>query len=406
MLSCRDWVAYKRAAKNWDVVRAGFIESEKLFSKGASTFFDLMRIVAAIVVVMEHLASRLFIGYGDLEAPGRWAQLLYWLNLLGSPAVVVFFVLSGLFISRSIYRSALLNGNGFDWTRYLTARLTRLWLVLIPALLVTFFFDQIAEAHGWINNKAGVDVLIGNVLFVQTILVPQFGSNGPLWSISNEFWYYMIFPLVVLAAMARPLWRRLVFLGIATALLVFIGPTKAAYFLMWLLGACVMLLPMRQRQGMWCSLAFACVILVGSSLVRPLVARGRLVFEGMEINLFWPDLVVAISAFFLMRIAFVAFEGRAHFIGEFADRMIRGGAAFSFSLYVIHYPVINAGYFLAHSYGFNGFQPGLLGVAFEVGIVVILCAIAWLFSRLTERHTGAVRIAIDKSLLRMASRGV
>ena len=91
MLSSRDWVAFKRAAKNWDVVRAGFIESEKLFSKGASTFFDLMRIVAAIVVVMEHLASRLFIGYGDLEAPGRWAQLLYWLNLLGSPAVVVFF---------------------------------------------------------------------------------------------------------------------------------------------------------------------------------------------------------------------------------------------------------------------------------------------------------------------------
>ena len=278
--------------------------------------------------------------------------------------------------------------------------------MLIPALVVTFFFDQIAEAYGWINNNAGVDVFIGNVLFVQTILVPQFGSNGPLWSISNEFWYYMIFPLVVLAAMAHLLWRRLVFLGIAAALLAFIGPTKAAYFLMWLLGAGVMLLPVRQRQGAWSLLAVACFFLVGSSLVRPLVARGRLVFEGMEINLFWPDLVIAISAFFLMRIAFVAFEGRAHFIGELADRMIRGGAAFSFSLYVIHYPLINAGYFLAHSYGFNGFQPGLRGVAFEAGIVLFLCAIAWLFSRLTERHTGAVRGAFDKALMRVASRGV
>src|SRR5690606_22296787 len=119
------------------------------------------------------LASRLFIGYGYLESPGIGAQLLYLLNLLGSPAVVVFFVLSGLFISRSIYRSTLLQGRPWEWSHYLNARLSRLWLVLIPALLVTFVVDFVADANGWINTGEGAAAFIGNVLFVQTILVPQ-----------------------------------------------------------------------------------------------------------------------------------------------------------------------------------------------------------------------------------------
>ncbi|HCT41973.1 MAG TPA: hypothetical protein DF427_12655 [Moraxellaceae bacterium] len=387
-------------------VQVRFKESEATFSPAASTFFDLLRFGAAVIVVMEHLASRLFVGYGYLEQPGLWAQLLYWINLLGSPAVVVFFVLSGLFISRSIYRSALLSNRGFDWSPYMIARVSRLWLVLIPALAFTFAVDQVAEANGWVNKGGGVDVFVGNIFFVQTILVPQFGSNAPLWSISNEFWYYMIFPLIMLAVLSTTVWRRLLFLAIGVALLLFIGPRKAAYFLMWLLGAAVMLLPVCRRIGRGYSLLAATTLLIFFSLMRPLVARGRLIFDGVEIDLFWPDLMIAVAAFLVMRIALVFFEGREYFINMSVDSMIRKGAAFSFSLYVVHYPLVNSGYFLAHANGFRGFQPGPIGVAFEVGIVMLICAIAWLFASMTERHTDTVRMAVAQAWLRVSRRGV
>ena len=37
-------------------------------------------------------------------------------------------------------------------------------------------------------------VFLGNAAFLQRILVPELGTNGPLWSLANEFWYYLLFP--------------------------------------------------------------------------------------------------------------------------------------------------------------------------------------------------------------------
>lgn len=389
----------------WGDARNRFAKSEEIFSPAASTFFDLLRIVSAVVVVMEHLASRLFVGYGYLVEPGIWVKLLYLLNLLGSPAVVVFFVLSGVFISRSIYRSALMSKQGFDYARYMTARLSRLWLVLIPALVFTFFVDVVADAHGWVNKGSGFIAFIGNVFFVQTILVPQFGSNAPLWSISNEFWYYVMFPLLVLAALSPTMWRRLVFSGLAILILSFIGPRKAAYFLMWLLGAGLMLLPLR-GMGSWWSFVASLAALVVFSLIRPLVARSRLVFEGMDIDVFWPDLFIAFAALVVMRNAVLVLRDRQYFISSKFDGLIRRGAAFSFSLYVIHYPLINSGFFFANAKGFDGLQPGLLGFAVEICIVALICVCAWVFASLTERHTDTVRAGVSRALLRVSRREI
>src|SRR5690606_14576062 len=138
--------------------------AEQNFSPAASTFFDLVRFVAAVLVVMEHLASRLLVGYGYLEMPGVGVQVLYLLNLLGGPAVIVFFVLSGLFISRTVYR-AYAGSRGFVWRDYLIARASRLYIVLVPALALTWLLDIPASASGYINKSSGLDVLLGNLFF-------------------------------------------------------------------------------------------------------------------------------------------------------------------------------------------------------------------------------------------------
>ena len=82
-------------------------------------------------------------------------------------------------------------------------RFLRLEIVLFPALLVGLLWDA-AGIHllhasalysgGWHLLVRGdpIDLswrtLLGNAAFVQDILVPTFGTNAALWSLSYEFW--------------------------------------------------------------------------------------------------------------------------------------------------------------------------------------------------------------------------
>lgn len=48
-----------------------------------------------------------------------------------------------------------------------------------------------------------VTALFGNLFMLQDVLTPTRGSNGPLWSLSYEWWYYCLFAFA-LAAIALP----------------------------------------------------------------------------------------------------------------------------------------------------------------------------------------------------------
>jgi len=95
---------------------------------------------------------------------------------------------------------------------------TRLYVVLVPGLLFGFFWDRMGS---WLSAARGIyahslsdlgpavplknltlGTLLGNLLFLQTILCETFGSNGPLWSLANEFWYYALFPVSLGAGLA------------------------------------------------------------------------------------------------------------------------------------------------------------------------------------------------------------
>jgi peptidoglycan/LPS O-acetylase OafA/YrhL len=88
-------------------------------------------------------------------------------------------------------------------------------MVLVPALVLTLGIDWLGSLSNPAAYAGGLSsafssgptaaqptshdilTLIGNLGFVQTICVPVFGTNGPLWSLANEFWYYVMFPLAV-----------------------------------------------------------------------------------------------------------------------------------------------------------------------------------------------------------------
>ena len=46
-------------------------------------------------------------------------------------------------------------------------------------------------------------ILFSNIFFLQGIYTPTFGTDGALWSLANEFWYYLLFPLGLIALRSR-----------------------------------------------------------------------------------------------------------------------------------------------------------------------------------------------------------
>jgi peptidoglycan/LPS O-acetylase OafA/YrhL len=131
--------------------------------------------------------------------------VFYLLSRYVHSAVVVFFLLSGYLVGGSIIRSTA--SGRWSWRDYLLARGVRLYLALAPALLLTMVWDRIGLgiASGSQGNNdtaraivtapeiatnSGLVPFVGNLAFLQTIAVPNYGSNFALWSSANEGWYY------------------------------------------------------------------------------------------------------------------------------------------------------------------------------------------------------------------------
>jgi peptidoglycan/LPS O-acetylase OafA/YrhL len=86
--------------------------------------------------------------------------------------------------------------------------------------------------------------LLGNAAFLQSILVPSFGTNAALWSLAYEFWYYVLFGLLVTAAIRpKPLWLRVVLAAVILAVAWFTGSGIMALAPLWFLGLGIYLLP-------------------------------------------------------------------------------------------------------------------------------------------------------------------
>ncbi len=175
-------------------------------------WLDLIRGCSALIVCLGHLRNAILIDYSVLVNPSIIIKAFYAITGFGHQAVMVFFVLSGYFVGGAVLRS----GDKFSWGSYLTSRLTRLWVVLIPCLLITWIVGLIVEHYAsGVLSGANYDVwhsgpkmgeystdfstFLANIFFMQTIVSPVFGLNGPLWSLANEFWYYMLFPLLAIA---------------------------------------------------------------------------------------------------------------------------------------------------------------------------------------------------------------
>jgi peptidoglycan/LPS O-acetylase OafA/YrhL len=223
-------------------------------------WFDLFRGIAAILVLIGHVRALSFYPYseGDTDIVGK---LFFFITGFGHQAVIIFFVLSGFFIIRSIHETS--QNHSWNTWDYLFNRLSRLWIVLLPSLVLTLLWDTIGMTSfpnastyaGEIEFMEGVSptgklnslIFLGNLFFLQNIRVPTYGSNGALWSLTNEFWYYLLFPLVYFSSIKYYRWKfRFALAVFAIGLIMFIGESIALYFIVWLMGGLLYIL-IRQR---------------------------------------------------------------------------------------------------------------------------------------------------------------
>lgn len=183
-------------------------------------FLDGLRGLAAFYVVVGHARWLLWEGYstGFLKHSGDYTlleKLIVYSSsafTLGHQAVLFFFVLSGFVIHLRYAKQLSTNRQGarFDWQRYIYRRSKRLYPTLIFAMAVTLFLDWLGQSMGYpiyfqntpypqININLIPDhsalTALGNLAFVMTSYVPAWGTNGPLWSLKFEWWFYMIYPI-------------------------------------------------------------------------------------------------------------------------------------------------------------------------------------------------------------------
>lgn len=375
---------------------------------------NLFRALAALVVLVGHFRALFFVDYSHIANPNVLLAGTFFFTGLGHQAVMVFFVLSGFLISASILRAH--RENKWSWKWYLSQRLTRLWVVLIPALMLGAILDHAGAALFGVNglykgfppdysilnyaplSRLGVSTFLGNMFFLQTILVPTLGSNGALWSLSNEFWYYLLFPCVCLVLLAKNIKTRGIYTLVVIGILVLIGIDMSLYFLIWLLGVLVLLLPKIELPR----LVHAMFLLSGL-----LVFMLTLLSTRMYLTPTVSDFLIAFGfAFLLYTILAQAEQGKhAEQSGRNWLGLANFLAAFSFTLYVVHFPFIvflRAG---AEAIGIANWQPDGLHVLVGTGLILVILGYAWFVSLFTEARTDSVRHFVWKQLTAISLRG-
>lgn len=362
---------------------------------------DLFRGLAAFAVVLEHARNFIWVDYQDILYSNIFNKFIYFISGFGHEFVMVFFVLSGCVVGR-IPVDSYIKQKEWKWGSYFFSRLSRLWIVLLPALILTFGLDLlslwVAPANSFVFNGNGfahmepsqvlvnqlkLTYFLGNLAFLQTILVPTFG-NGVLWSLASEFWYYVAFPLLFIGGtkIQRGNYFKngvLILLGILT--LIFVGKGIAMDFPIWILGV------------------------VAYYFGTSFKLKYDLINWGFFISLFFTCLGLAISRQHLFHNAFSSYIVAVPFafvvmfslnmnVPRWLESISRFFSDFSFSLYVIHAPILTL--LVAPWLAINAdrYQPNAYGWLLLLLVILILYFGGWLFYYLVERHTGKIRLFI------------
>ncbi len=330
-----------------------------------SRVLDAARLTAAAVVLVFHAS-----GMWTDNQPALHAAL----GKASHAAVVVFFVISGYVIA---YSAGTLNRGA---CHYAVARLSRLYSVLAPALLLTALVEAVVRA----TDPVVAARYVHAPSWVRYLLSAVFGSesgwwsaappiNSPLWSLSYEFWYYVLFGLWRNRRAFRH-WRWWLALAALVA-----GPKILLLLPVWLLGVGARNLSRPALgRGLGWLLAGLLLALAGPAVAglpawpgavgdRPLFMAGQ----------FLTDWVVGL----LFAAAIWLLPAGRPVPASAGPGYLRRAADLSFSLYVLHFPLL----LLWRTLG--GWRVNDLGQLTQamVGVTLLAALLGWGLERQRRR---------------------
>lgn len=361
-----------------------------------SLLISALRGLAALQVAASHLRAEIYPGLRTLTDPTLAYQALAFFTGFAHQAVVVFFLISGWLVGGSLMNRF---GKPRALAHYAIDRLTRLWTVLVPTLLLTLGVGLAvgAAATGPMDfdpaNAFSAAAFAGNLVGLQTVTVPDFGGNYPLWSLAHETWYYIQFPLLLLVIAGGGVLRRAAAAAALVLLLATLRDMISLYFAIWLLGAAF------SRIRIDCG-QFWRGVLLALTLCLFVYYRLRGNNDDLVPGSFVQDIVCSLPFLLLLASLQQAVDAASPAYTR-ANRVAVFFSEFSFSLYVLHIPVIDLMRYLGRQYlGRDRLDPQVANdFLWYFAVLGTIVATAYVFYLLFERHTVRIRNAMKQWLL-------
>lgn len=355
---------------------------------------DGLRGVAALVVLVHHCLltvpalaepyyqnSKTTDGGAPAQAVTYSPLHVFW---AGTEAVYVFFVLSGLVLALPV-----LSYERFSWVRYYPQRLARLYLPVIAAVLFGILTvllvarSDMSGASRWLQLRPADVTAEGWLL--DTLLVSGDATRliSPLWSLRWEVLFSLALPLYLLVAVKvrRASWVLL--LGALAASFVgdYAGISPLVFMPMFAVGVLLAtnLTAVRaacqsiRTWGWWALLVLAVVLLTWRWTLVNFTTSSVLFSASRPLAVVGAGLVVVIAAFWQPAVRVLT------------TRPIQVAGKLSFSLYLIHEPIVIA---VAHLLGTDH-----MGWVLPVAVPISLLG-SWAFYAAVEgpSHEAAKRI--------------
>lgn len=337
------------------------ITSYQKLTRSQSISFDTLRGMAAVVVVICHCAQ-LFINQHLPEFYRLFA-------VLAQSCVMVFFVLSGFLITKSITGNISRNGR-LDLADYAVKRFARIYPPLVFSFIVVAILTMLSHryfvsvdgslstASGWVN-KYGFNVELFSYI-PSAIMSNGFignmspASNTPLWSLSIEVWYYVIAGMILSGR------KELIIAGL---MLGYVGISNNSpffyYSIVWVVGAILCLM----HDGV---IKYSKSVTSAALIISGAYALYRLLVIYHDFNN--PNLTLVNVALGLLMAALLQ--------KVVIERNIRlcilpSMASFSYTLYIIHFPILLFVFGCSQEYSQSNLQNALAmaGVGFLVSMV-------------------------------------
>lgn len=335
---------------------------------------DTVRWIAAFLVLFAHAYQILFSSPSFL--------LLSFVSVLSQLSVMVFFVLSGFLIFKSIGSNVKRNNN-FVFKKYMLDRFFRLFPPLFLCLMLGAFLYFMAPllfpsgSHEFLvfDNVAltkdkydfSMTDFFGTLLFLNGFFTNTISVNGSLWSLSFEFWFYVLAGLLALG-------RKYYGVYLALILMVLLSLINFKFLVLssvWLSGFFVSFL--HDHRLRFKSISWVCFFIAAfltTFFVFLFIKDTSQLDSILNLNHRLVTLVgLSGGVFFSVTLHLLLNEQLELFVFK------PSYSSFSYTLYVVHYPI------LLFSYGF--FQEQLISSAlFSWSLFGFLVFFIFLVSRL------------------------